>query len=99
MEIVVRGIETGLYFITKGHQIDPYVPWCKYKEIQPAYITCSAENDLLRAGNVILTSLRLFCISLGVSRTEFPVTRERSDCQCNNYKNQYNFCLFHLFQC
>lgn len=76
MEIVVRGIETGLYFITKGHQYYPYVPWCKYKEIQPAYITCSAENDLSRAGNVNLTSLRLLCIGLGVSRTEFPVTRE-----------------------
>jgi hypothetical protein len=76
MEIVVRGIETGLYFITKGHQFYPYVPWCKYKEIQPAYITCSAENELFSAENVILTSLRLLCIGLGVSRTEFPVTRE-----------------------
>ena len=47
MEIVVRGIETGLYFITKGHQFNPYVPCCKYKEIRPAYIIRFAENDLL----------------------------------------------------
>lgn len=57
MEIVVRGIVTVLYFITKGHQFYLYVPCCKYKEIQPAYITCSAENDSFRAGNTVLTSL------------------------------------------
>ncbi len=57
MDIVVRGIETVLYFITKGHQFYPYVPCCKYKEIQPAYITCSAENDSFSAGNAILNFL------------------------------------------
>ena len=84
---------------TKGHQFVSDAPWCKDNEIKPVYMTCPLEKDGKEQEMPILTSLRLFCISLGVSRTEFPVAGERSDCQCNNDKNQYNFCLFHQFQC
>ena len=67
MKIVVRGW---------GHRDNPSVPWCKDKEIQPAFFTCPAGKNVPGAGNAILTSLGLLCIGLGISRTEFPVARE-----------------------
>jgi hypothetical protein len=51
-------------------------PWCKDKENKPVYMSCPAEKDVKGAGKAMSTSLRLLCISLGVSRTEFPVTGE-----------------------